>query len=168
MPDVPSSRRRVVAAATAFAGAAAIALLGGQTTASGSDGPADFMLRFEPGSFHYVDVKPMQGPDEFRPSPGDSFVLTNKLFRAGERVGTLHATCVVTKRVKNPDKTPIYCSGAYRLRGGSILGAAMLSMSGDRSVIGVTGGTGRYAGASGIAVELATRRDNGLVRFLFE
>lgn len=169
MSPAPRNRRLALGAA-ALAGVSAATFVVAQSTASSAASPVDFSVRFKAGTFHYVDAPPMQGPDSFDPSAGDTFVLTNRLFRGGARVGTLHATCVVTHATSDPTKTPILCSGAYRLKGGSILGSAVLSTSGTRNVIALSGGTGRYSGASGTAVEVYDSPDsgNGVIRFHLE
>ena len=80
------------------------------------------------------------------PGAGDSFVVTNPLFKGGDRIGTLHAECTVTRRTADPDNVPFLCGGIYRLQGGQISGDT--SFKGDTRVIkvAITGGTGDYAG----------------------
>jgi hypothetical protein len=137
-----------------------------QSTASGAS-PRDFSLRFEGGTFRYDDVPPLQGPDEFDPSPGDSFVLTNPLFRGNDRVGRLAATCVVVKGATQPENARLLCHGVYTLPGGTISGSTTPRIGGARTVIAITGGTGRYVDAGGVATERSTGEDTGEVHFDF-
>ena len=137
-----------------------------QSTASGAT-PSDLSLRYEGATFRYVDAPPLQGPDEFAPSPGDSFVLTNHLFRGKDKVGHLTATCVVAKGAKQPENSRLLCHGAYTLPGGTVTGTTVTPLGGTRTVIAITGGTGRYLGAEGVAVERSTGEDEGTVHVDF-
>lgn len=151
MLALTSHRRRTVAAvvaATALTGGAL--LVAGQPAATGAGA---MTFRYENGTFKFIDVPPMATSQDEPPSPGDYFVLTNKLFRGQDRVGGLNATCLVTKRTSNPDRTPLLCSGVYNLPGGTLVGSALLRSGDNINTIAVTGGTGRFAGMSGTSVE---------------
>jgi hypothetical protein len=165
---MPASPRRHAAPAVALGILAALAagIVLNQSTAAGAS-PSDFSLRFEGGTFRYDDVPPLQGPDEFDPSPGDSFVLTNHLFRGKDRVGKLAATCVVVKAAKQPEDARLLCHGVYTLPGGTVSGSTTPRLGGSRTVIAITGGTGRYVDAGGVATERSTGEETGEVHFDF-
>src|SRR5262245_22051725 len=90
-------------------------------------------------------------------SVGDHFVATEDLFRKGERVGTGHAACTVT-RLEPATGTPE--TGAAECRVGVVLPEGQVTAQGIRFfaldaqelpnfVLAVTGGTGAHAGARG-------------------
>jgi hypothetical protein len=144
--NTPSKRRGVAALAVGVLVTvpAAIAL---QTSATGTTAaPQTITFKQRAGTFRYVDLPPRGTP---APSPGDMFLITNKLYKAGERIGTLQARCVVMRR----GNAPWLCDGAYRLRNGIISGTAVIFEDNTRNRIAVTGGTGAYAGATGVSVE---------------
>jgi hypothetical protein len=151
MPALTTRRRRTAAAvvtATTLAGSGL--LVAAQPAATGA---AAMTFRFEDSTFKYIDVPPLATSPDEAPSPGDYFVLTNKLFRGEKRVGGLHATCLFVKRTADPARLPLLCSGAYTLPGGTLVGSALLRSEDPVNHIAVTGGTGRYAGMSGTATE---------------
>lgn len=160
-----TSRRRVAATVVALSTVPVVLLAANQSTATGTtSGSETLTFNFRPGTFRYIDMAPR---GDRPPSPGDYFVITNGLYKAGERVGALHATCVVTRQAANPERTPLFCSGSYRIPGGTLVGSALLSSSGT-SHIAVTGGTGRYAGASGTSTEVNNEDGTGTVTIVLE
>ena len=156
-------RRRVAVIVTAALAAVPVLLLAGhQSTAAGAaDAPA-FTLRFEPASFRLVDMPPV-AESEGSLSPGDYFVLKNRLFKGERRVGALHATCVITNRGTSPGSTPLLCNGVYRLPGGTLAGTALLSTDNAVNRIAITGGTGRFTGMTGIANEINNHDGTGRI-----
>ena len=167
MSSLSTTRARVAAVAVGIAAAPVILLAAHPGAATGTTGGTTLTFHFRSETFRPVDVPP-RGGDEAPPSPGDYIVVTNGLYQSGDRVGALHATCVVTRRVANPDKTPLFCSGAYKVPGGTIVGSALLRISGSTSHIAVTGGTGQYAGASGTSTEVSKPNGSGTVTIELE
>jgi hypothetical protein len=159
-----SSSRRTLAAGAALAAVSLLVLAGHGSTAAGADDASVFTMRFEPASFKLVDAPPKAASETSPPGPGDYFVLKNRLFKGERRLGALHATCVVTNRGTGPGNIPILCSGVYRLPGGTLVGSALLSTGSTVSRIAVTGGTGRFAGMTGVATEF--NEDDGTGRIL--
>jgi hypothetical protein len=77
-------------------------------------------------------------------SPGDVLLFTEKLFNArGKQVGTDAASCT---RLFDPSSL---CTGVYKLRGGQV--HVQLVQPGPSGTYdqAITGGTGRFAGATG-------------------
>jgi hypothetical protein len=148
--------RRVAATTAVLASVSALVVAAHPIAATSSTATAQTITFTARGStFHEVDV----APKGETPTPNDSFVVTSKLFRAGERIGTLHAQCVVTRRAADPARTPLLCQGVYKFKDGTITGTALLSAN-PISRVAVTGGTGAYAGASGTATEVPTENEN--------
>ncbi len=110
----------------------------------------------EKGStFTYVDVAPTAPKKHGFPtaiSPGDQIVLTNPLTEGGKTIGKLRARCTATANAKTTSNTAFIqahfiCEGVFTLPGGSLYGNASIVKGGTEGA--VTGGTGKYAGASG-------------------
>lgn len=150
MPLLTTPRRRLIAAAAALASVPALVVAAQPLTATGSTAGAETLtFRSKGATFRFIDI----APKGEHPTAGDSLVLTNGLYKSGDRIGTLHATCVVTRRVAKPGRTPLLCQGVYRLPGGDLFGPAAIAGNSDRVRVAITGGTRKYAGASGEAVE---------------
>jgi hypothetical protein len=158
-----SSSRRTLAVGAALAAVPLLVLAGHQSTATGADDATVFTMRFEPASFRLVDVPPAAPSETSPPRPGDYFVLKNRLFKGERRLGALHATCVVTHRGTGAGSIPLLCSGVYRLPGGTLIGSALLSTDSAVSRIAVTGGTGRFAGMTGVATEFNENDGTGRI-----
>jgi hypothetical protein len=110
----------------------------------------------EKGStFTYVDVVPTAPEKHGFPtaiSPGDQLILTNPLTEGGKAIGKLRARCTATSNASasNPEalvQAHFICEGVFTLPGGTRYGNASIVKAGTEGV--VTGGTGKYAGASG-------------------
>ena len=84
---------------------------------------------------------------------GDLFAFTNPLADAsGARVGKLHVSCVATVGNANFLKGVLTCTAVMTLRDGALM-VQTNSSPGARTTTGaVVGGTGAYAGASGVFV----------------
>ncbi len=141
-----SPRLAVLSAAAvtaALPASPALAQSGGQT------------LRFrevEKGShFKFVDAAPTtkfgkEGPKFV--SAGDQFVFSSPLANATGRIGELRATCVATVSSRSFTKAHFFCTGAFRLRTGTLF--LSVTFGGEKVTKGaVTGGTGAYTGARG-------------------
>jgi hypothetical protein len=159
MPNRP--RRRVVASLVALSSVPAIALVAAsQSTATGSE---SMTLQFRGSTFDMIDVPPTSSDPDAPPSPGDYFVLSNKLFRDGDRVGSLFATCLFPKGAGSSASIPLLCTGSYKLPGGTLVGTALLKSDDPVNHIAITGGTGRYAGMTGTATEYLRDDESGRV-----
>jgi hypothetical protein len=164
-----TARRRVAAVAVGVAAVPVILLAAHPSTATGTtSGSATLTFHFRPETFRLVDMPPKATGENAPPSPGDYFVLTNGLYKSGERVGALHATCVVTRKAAKPQQTPLLCSGSYKVPGGTLVGSALLRIGGSTSHIAVTGGTGQYAGARGTSTEVNKNNGSGTVTIELE
>jgi Dirigent-like protein len=110
----------------------------------------------EKGStFTYVDVAPTAPKKHGFPtaiSPGDQLVLTNPLTEGSKTIGKLRAKCTATSAAKTTSNTAFLqahfiCEGVFTLPGGTLYANASIVKGGTEGAI--TGGTGKYAGASG-------------------
>jgi hypothetical protein len=151
---INATPRRLAASAVILASASVLVVAAHPMTATGSTSAETLTFNMRDGTFRFLDFPP-KGE---RPSAGDTFVLTNRLMKGGDRIGTLHAVCTATRGAADPEKTPFLCQGVYHLKGGRITGDT--NFTGENAVIkvAITGGTGDYAGASGEAVEVPTDR----------
>jgi hypothetical protein len=93
----------------------------------------------------FVDVAPT-GP---QPSLGDSFVLSENLFRDGKKVGISGVVCTFV-RLQHPPSA-VECVITARL-GSDQLTVQGLSFDQPRNVFAITGGTGRWRNAGGQVV----------------
>jgi hypothetical protein len=140
----------------------ALALVGLATlfaATSASAAATTNMLTFkepEKGStFTYVDVAPTAPKKHGFPtaiSPGDQLILTNPLTEGAKTIGKLRARCTATAPAKTSSNTAFLqahfiCEGVFTLPGGTLYANASIVKAGTEGVI--TGGTGKYAGASG-------------------
>ena len=96
-----------------------------------------------------------------RPAAGDVLVAVNVLrSTSGDRVGTGHLSCTITKPARTFGRSDYQCTGTNRLRDGSISFSLVARLGVDRVVTAaVTGGTGAYDGATGQTVN-TTRGEN--------
>jgi hypothetical protein len=92
-----------------------------------------------------VDV----APTGEEPSLGDSFVLSENLFRDGKRVGISGVVCTFV-RLANPPPA-LQCVITARI-GGDQLTVQGLAFDQPRNVFAITGGTGRWRNAGGQVV----------------
>ena len=87
---------------------------------------------------------------------GDSFVFSSDLLSGGKRIGTLRATCIATTRNGSSSE----CIGTFFLPDGTI--NAQVGQKGDTltTLISITGGTGKYAGARGVITSTSRGRNS--------
>ena len=146
--------KRLFLAAPVIAVAAAVVM----ATTGGAQAPGErtFKLVERPTSFKFIDQPPRQGQNR-RPTPGDYFVFSSRLFDAsGARVGNLIAHCIVPA----PSTLPLECEGIFKLKDGQITGAAVTTES-KTTRIAINGGTGAYEGARGTITSVTrTNADN--------
>ena len=107
-----------------------------------------FTLVEQPGSFHFVDVPPMQKKRNTA-SAGDEVIFVNRLMKGSTRVGRAQAVCVVSRPGKNPRITAV-CTGSFTLPRGQLTVATTTSLSATTIDIAITGGTGKLEGAGGL------------------
>ena len=144
-----SRNKRIAATIVAAVAIPATVLSLQPTNAAGPSGTDQtFRLVERESTFKYVDIPPRQQNQQSPPTAGDEFIFTSKLFRAGERVGTLHAVCTITRRSPGP-RVWASCVGSFDLRGGRIEVAVGGAISDQRVELAITGGTGNYTGARG-------------------
>jgi hypothetical protein len=131
----------------------ALALASGTAAAKGHHRPITLSVRGQLEHVQGVDNAPAG------PSAGDMLVFTEALFNGhGKRIGSDAATCV---RLFD---TASLCTGTYLLPGGQVM--VQLLQPGPTGTYdqAVTGGTGRFAGASGT---VRVKQQGGGDRFNF-
>ncbi len=111
------------------------------------------LIEGEGGTFGFVDNPPKskgQTEKTFTTSVGDMLVFASPLLdEAKARVGTLHASCVVTRGGKT-GKAAYQCTATFVLKDGAIaVDVAFNEAQGANITIAITGGTGAYEGARG-------------------
>ena len=128
----------------------------------GSKGKRSLELISSDTSITFVDVDPKQAnPDTEPPTPGDGFVLSEKLHDHGDDFGTLYAQCTfVTADV-------IQCVATFDLPNGQITVQGTQRDVLDFTVA-VTGGTGDYSGASGTMTGHDSAEDGGPSTYTFQ
>ena len=129
-----------------FLAALLVTTLGFASFASAhTDNVAVLHLRGVQVESQFVDVAP-KGDG---PSLGDSFVLSQNLFRDGHKVGISGVVCTFV-RLEHP-RSALQCQITARL-GGDQLTLQGLSFDQPRNVFAITGGTGRWRNAGGQVV----------------
>jgi hypothetical protein len=124
-------------AGVALAGAS-FAFASGGSTASAM--PQTFRVFDHTVRSHNVDV---DNSHSF--TIGDEFIFTDRLWNADrtERIGKLHGVCTVVSH------TTAHCLETAHLRGSTLEGAGDISGDAARFRQAITGGTGRFIGATG-------------------
>ena len=119
--------------------------------------------------FAFVDNPPKttvgrEGPE--RLTAGDQIIFRSDMLKGGKDVGDLHARCLMVTGGRF-DQAGIECTGIYTLPGGKLFAAiGGKGVFGDDSSSGtITGGTGAYAGATGIFT--SPDEEDGLTRDTF-
>jgi hypothetical protein len=110
-----------------------------------TDNVAVLHLRGVQVESQFVDVAP-KGDG---PSLGDAFVLSQNLFRDGNKVGISGVVCTFV-RIQHPPGA-VECVITARI-GGDQLTVQGLSFDQPRNVFAITGGTGRWRNAGGQVV----------------
>jgi hypothetical protein len=91
-----------------------------------------------------VDVAPLQSAAGQPPSPGDLIILRYRDVSAGRTVGYTREVCTVT------DYPNVICQATVSLRGGHIIVLDHFNAASRATqTFAITGGTGRYANATG-------------------
>jgi hypothetical protein len=95
------------------------------------------------------------------PSLGDELVFSQLLFIRNREVGTSGAVCTITEGTPPYDVATYHCVGTLSLRKGQVTLQGLVEVQGEDDpgpfTLAITGGTGAYAGAGGVA----TFRDFG-------
>jgi hypothetical protein len=139
--------------------AIAIATLGltvAGTAAAGTGGKSgSYVIRFSPLNIVDTGKKGL--------TAGDLIVSHDVLYRHGRKVGRSALTCTIT----DPKVPEGACTVTWALPGGTVSGQ-FLNAPPPRKVVAITGGTGAYAGASGVAVVVESgRNQTGSLTFSF-
>lgn len=148
--------KRLAVAAVAVGTVAALSTLPGTTATANGDNGETITVKQEELSFRFIDVPPKAKSPDAPASPGDMILIVNRVIMDDDWVGSLHASCVATRRVGNAANSPYLCDGVWKLRGGTISGITVIRPKNQRFAIAITGGTGKYDGASGTGIERVT------------
>lgn len=137
---------RAAVAATAAVAMSAGVLVIGQGSSHAAD--ADDTITGRMAQEQDIDVG-RRGP-----SVGDRFVFSENLFDEDKkRIGRLAASCDVAAVKRNSNgkvkDSLMQCLGTFRLSDGQITVQGAMWWSEEDPVLAITGGTGRYDGASG-------------------
>jgi hypothetical protein len=102
-------------------------------------------------------------------SLGDQSVFSQDLFRQGEKVGTAGAVCTLVRLVPMVSATA-QCVATAKLPRGQITVQGLLTFTDGPSTfrLAITGGTGRYRTAHGVAIveEVSETRDRITFRII--
>lgn len=104
-----------------------------------------FLLDFGPDGVR--EVTSVADP-ELSPSRGDQIVFEDALLRGGSQVGAGGGTCTVTAVSQSDPPLALACQVSYQLPDGQITAQGRASNAPVKT-LAITGGTGRYVGASG-------------------
>ena len=148
---LPHKRLALVAGAAVAAVPLVLVTQTGAATGSSAGSRASTDLTFtlveHSGTFHFVDLPPRQQKPNTA-SVGDEVIFVNPLTKNGQKAGRVEAVCVFTRGPQTPRPQAI-CNGAFHLRGGQLTAAAGVTFTDQTVRIAITGGTGRYEGATG-------------------
>jgi hypothetical protein len=150
-------KRRSLVLAVLAAATAAVVVAAVSFAAGGKAGGVTIQLVEKGQSFHYVDNRPLQGPNE-PPTQGDMFAITSNLFtKSGSRAGTLYAYCVFVAGGRNAVSE---CTGTLTLAGGQLIGVGRIFNATNRVEVALLGGTGAYEGSKGSFVSISKPNSN--------
>ncbi len=145
-------KRLAISLSTAGAAIATVAVLSAPGSAQDPGGTTLEVFERERGtSFGFVDNPPRaKNRRDQRVTVGDVFAFNSPVFDESRktRLGALSVQCTVTRPGKEAQSESV-CSGAFRLRDGTIALTGTLKGSPRTVVIPITGGTGEYNGARG-------------------
>lgn len=137
--QIPQTRRTLICAGLATAtGLAMVALTGGAAADTASTRETDTLrLVATTTAFTTTGGKDLKA--------GDILAYKDSLATgAGKKVGKDHCFCVAV------DKDHLVCDGVLTLPGGTLTFTQPFRNSTQKGTGAITGGTGRYAGASGV------------------
>jgi hypothetical protein len=162
--EVCMSRRLAVRLAPLLALAAGIAAIaastGGAQTPTGRT--ITLVEKDQGGTFAFVDNAPKaRNPRSVRPSAGDQLVFTTSVFDAlgTTRQGAVTVTCTFARPARDIERAPVFCSGVYALKDGTIVASGIVDGVANASVdrLAIVGGTGAYVGARGTLTTTDTK-----------
>lgn len=100
------------------------------------------------------------------PSLGDEFVFSEELFIRGREAGMGGGVCVIVETAPPYTVSTYHCVATFWLHRGQITFQGLLEIQGEGDMgpwtVAITGGTGKYRGASGEA-RIRARDDTTLV-----
>jgi Allene oxide cyclase barrel like domain len=106
------------------------------------------------------------------PSLGDEFVFSETLRKDRRDVGRSGGVCTITRGVPPYDIVDLQCVVTLSLRGGQITLQGLNEVQGEDDpgpfTLAITGGTGKYRGASGEATFRRRSEDRGVYRLRFD
>lgn len=122
-------------------GIAAAALTGTTATATPQQHSVTYVAHDEDGNLAFDDLgePSKQGPDL-----GDVLAFTQRLTRNGKTVGRVSNTAIGVDHTRHL----FHATGTVVLKDGTVEYGGLVSLD-SHFVLGVTGGTGHYAGAAG-------------------
>jgi hypothetical protein len=133
-----------VVLAAGAAGAVAVPALTGAQASPGRE----ITVRDKAQAAQFVHAK-ASTPDEVL-DMGDRVVTRQALFDERDRpVGSLATDCVNVGAKAEVFKATLQCLSTYRLKGGEIVSAGVVTLTDPAARIAIVGGTGTYAGAGG-------------------
>jgi hypothetical protein len=105
-------------------------------------------------------------------SLGDEFVFSETLSRRGREVGTSGGVCTATEVVPPYDIVTFHCVATLSLRRGQITLQGLIEIQGEDDPgpfkVAITGGTGKFRGASGEAVVRDVRPGRTVYKLRFD
>jgi hypothetical protein len=106
------------------------------------------------------------------PSLGDEIVFSETLRKDGRDVGRSGGVCTITRGVPPYDIVDLHCVATLRVRGGQITLQGLNEVQGEDDPgpfrLAITGGTGKYRGASGEATFRQRTETRGVYRLRFD
>jgi hypothetical protein len=106
------------------------------------------------------------------PSLGDELVFSERLSRHRHQVGMSGVVCTATQVLPPYDVQWFHCVGTLRLRTGQITLQGLIEVQGEDDpgpfVVAITGGTGEYTGAGGVAVVREVRPGKSIYKLRFD
>jgi hypothetical protein len=159
----------ILVAAGVWAGAAQSAN-GATDQTAGRGSTLKFDVQFS--DFFVIDfsadgVRSVDDINKSEPSKGDVSVFQDQILKAGKVVGKDGGTCTVTKiDFEAAPPLVIACQVTFDLPGGSVATQGLATDAPEKHLV-ITGGTGRFVGATGEAVLTEAEHNTGTVVFSF-
>lgn len=138
------------------AGLAVVTVLGTGAfgaTGSGSDKKFSYTDTRNGATFAFSDIEPKTTVTDDGPaqtSPGDEILFVTKLTTKGGGHGSATYHCVfLATATGSTDNAQTLCTYDAALPKGHLTGSGRINLYGNKIVLPITGGTGKYFGASG-------------------
>jgi hypothetical protein len=143
------STRGFAAAALMLAALAVLSVAPAASAHGNGKGKAPLRLTSQEIQSTFLDLGPTG------PSLGDELVFSEALFRRGNEVGTSGGVCTVVQAMAPYDVLTYQCLVTLSLNRGQITLQGLIEMQGEDDpgpfTLAITGGTGQFRGASGVA-----------------